>query len=52
MHHTSDSVDSIAMNCGFVDRQHFSKVFKQVMNISPAVYKKRHTLYQGILQAD
>jgi AraC-like DNA-binding protein len=47
MHHTSDSIDMIAINCGFGDRQHFSKVFKQIMNISPAVYKKRHTLDPG-----
>jgi AraC-like DNA-binding protein len=44
MHHTSESIDSIASNCGFVDRQHFSKVFRQVMNITPALYKKRHTM--------
>ncbi len=44
MHHTSDSIDLISLNCGFVDRQHFSKVFKQEMNITPAIYKKHHTL--------
>lgn len=44
MHHTPDSIDQIATNCGFVDRQHFSKVFKQTMNITPAHYKKHHTM--------
>lgn len=47
MHHSSDSMEQIAEKCGFFDRQHFSKVFRQVMDISPAVYKKRHTLDPG-----
>jgi AraC-like DNA-binding protein len=52
MHHTSDSIDSIAVNCGFIDRQHFSRVFKQAMNITPAIYKKRHTLDPDNQQLD
>ena len=44
MHHTPDSIDQIASSCGFADRHHFSKVFKQVMNVTPAYYKKHHTL--------
>ncbi len=41
LHHSDTTIDEIATNCGFSDRFHFSKVFKDVMNISPGVYKKQ-----------
>jgi AraC-type DNA-binding domain-containing proteins len=44
MHHSGDSIELIALNCGFVDRHHFSRVFKKIMNITPAYYKKFHTI--------
>ncbi|GGC12512.1 hypothetical protein GCM10011386_00190 [Parapedobacter defluvii] len=40
MHHSSQTIDQIAYNCGFSDRYHFSKIFKQVMGVTPAFYKK------------
>lgn len=40
MHHTKKTIDEISYDCGFSDRYHFSKIFKQVMGISPAYYKK------------
>lgn len=49
MHHTSDSIEQIAVNCGFVDRHHFSRVFKQITNVTPAYYKKYHTLEHYII---
>ena len=44
MHHTSYTVDEIAHLCGFFDRHHFSKSFKQKLNITPAYYIKNHTM--------
>lgn len=40
LHHSNKSIESIATETGFADRYHFSRVFKQVANISPAVYRK------------
>lgn len=38
---TEKSIDEIAEITGFTDRYHFSKVFKQIYEFSPVVYKKR-----------
>lgn len=40
LHHTQKSIDKIASECGFADRYHFSRVFRQINNISPAKYRK------------
>ncbi|MFT3739209.1 MAG: AraC family transcriptional regulator [Breznakibacter sp.] len=47
MHHTSLSIDDIALKCGFFDRHHFSKAFKQALNITPAYYMKKLTMSPG-----
>lgn len=44
MHHSNKSIDEIAFDCGFSDRHHFAKIFKKVMNVNPAYYKKRLTM--------
>ena len=44
MHHSNKTIDEIAFECGFTDRHHFSKIFKKVMNVNPAYYKKRLTM--------
>lgn len=44
MHHSNKSIDEIAIECGFYDRHHFSKVFKNVLNVSPGYYKQHLTL--------
>ena len=41
LHHSSESIDDIALKYGFCDRYHFSKTFKKVMKISPAKYKQK-----------
>jgi AraC-like DNA-binding protein len=41
MHHSSHSIDDIAHRCGFFDRHHFSKAFKQALNVTPAYYMKK-----------
>lgn len=40
MHHTNKTIDEIAFDCGFSDRHHFSKVFKHIIKLTPAYYKK------------
>lgn len=40
LHHSNWSIDKIAAQTGFADRYHFSRVFKQVIDASPAKYKK------------
>jgi AraC-like DNA-binding protein len=40
MHDPQASIDLVSEKCGFSDRQHFSKVFKRVVKIPPAQYRK------------
>lgn len=40
LHHTNKSIEAIAASCGFADRYHFSRIFKQVTGTSPANYRK------------
>ncbi len=40
LHHYDYSIDEIAYETGFADRHHFSKVFKQITRLSPAMYRK------------
>jgi AraC-like DNA-binding protein len=44
LHHSNESIDSIAYDSGFCDRFYFTKVFKELTGISPAAYKKHHTM--------
>lgn len=44
MHNQGASIDQIADACGFSDRQHFSKVFKRIVSIAPAQYRKMQTI--------
>jgi len=41
LHHTDASIEAIANECGFSDRNHFSKVFKELMELTPVSYKKQ-----------
>ena len=38
---TQDSIDSIAQSTGFPNRHYFSRVFAQLLGISPATYRKQ-----------
>lgn len=38
--HSQNTIDAIADDTGFSDRYHFSKIFKQVIGISPGKYRK------------
>lgn len=40
LHHSNASIDEVAGQTGFADRYHFSRIFKQITSISPAMYKK------------
>jgi AraC-like DNA-binding protein len=44
LHHTQAKMERIALECGFYDLHHFSRVFKANMQVSPSVYKKRSTM--------
>ncbi len=44
LHHTNRSIEEIAGICGFADRYHFSRIFKQITHISPAVYRKNFSI--------
>lgn len=44
MHNQESTIDQIAEQCGFSDRQHFSKVFKRMVNIPPAQYRKTQAI--------
>lgn len=37
---TEDSIDQIAADCGFADRFYFTRVFKQVIGVAPATYRR------------
>lgn len=40
LHHTRSTIEVIAEQTGFADRYHFSRVFKSIVDISPAVYRR------------
>lgn len=40
LHHSDISIDDVATQTGFSDRYHFSRIFKQITETSPAKYKK------------
>ncbi len=40
LHHSDFSIDQIAVKCGFADRFHFSRIFKQITRMPPAMYRK------------
>jgi transcriptional regulator GlxA family with amidase domain len=44
LHHSKKSIDTIASECGFCDRHHFSKIFKQCLDMSPGYYKQHITI--------
>ncbi|QNM84335.1 helix-turn-helix transcriptional regulator [Polaribacter pectinis] len=37
--HSNNTIEEVAYNLGFSDRYHFSRVFKSVTGLTPAVYK-------------
>jgi len=40
LHHSPWSIDKVALETGFADRYHFSRIFKMIAGLSPAKYKK------------
>lgn len=40
-HHSNKEIEDIALECGFYDRNHFSKVFKNQTGISPGKYRMK-----------
>jgi AraC-like DNA-binding protein len=41
LHHSNKEIEDIALECGFYDRHHFSKIFKKQTGIPPAKYRLR-----------
>jgi AraC family transcriptional regulator len=39
---TSQPLSTIAIECGFVDQSHFTRVFRHTFATSPAAYRRRH----------
>ena len=37
--HTNKTIEDVAVNLGFSDRYHFSRVFKIVTGLTPGIYK-------------
>ena len=44
LHHSQKSIEEIAALIGFADRYHFSRIFKQVTGIPPAMYRKGYKI--------
>ncbi len=42
LQHSHESIESIALLCGFCDRYYFTKSFKAFMNYSPAAFRKKY----------
>lgn len=40
LHHTQKSIEEIAELVGFADRYHFSRIFKQITETSPGMYRR------------
>ena len=41
LHTTDDEIQSIALKCGIVDTQYFSKLFKKHKGMTPTQYRQR-----------
>jgi AraC-like DNA-binding protein len=41
LHHSDVSIEKVANECGFSDRHHFSRAFKELMSTSPVFYKNQ-----------
>jgi len=42
MVHSSGPLSQVALEAGFYDQSHFSRVFRRQMGITPAEYRRRH----------
>lgn len=43
--YTSDSIDTIALDLGYANRHHFTRLFGQSLNMPPARFRKKHCIY-------
>lgn len=44
LHHSNQSIESIATSCGFADRYHFTRIFSQITGYAPGRYRKEFRL--------
>lgn len=45
LHHTDESIESIAAAMGFYDRYHFTRMFRRVRGMGPAAYRRQRALW-------
>ncbi len=48
LHHSTYTIEQVANETGFADRYHFSKIFKNLTGLSPAMYRKEFGVKQGM----
>lgn len=41
LHHSDLSIDDISTKCGFYDRHHFSRIFREQTGIAPGLYRQK-----------
>lgn len=41
LHHSDLSIEEIAIKCGFYDRHHFSRIFREQAGIAPGLYRQK-----------
>lgn len=42
IHATNESLVAIAMECGFSDQAHLTKLFRRVVGVSPGAWRRTH----------
>jgi AraC-like DNA-binding protein len=50
LHHTRHTIDTIAEQCGFCDRYHFSRMFKKETGSSPGAYRRDGLGSHGLME--
>lgn len=45
---TDGPIDEIAVQCGFVDQSHLNRVFRRVMDMTPAAWRRMHRADVGV----
>lgn len=49
LHHTDQTIEAVAEECGFCNRHYFSRVFRREVRFSPAVYRRQRHPVPSVL---